>query len=357
VTRRARRLLLAFLLAPVAAVLAAVGLGAFVLSAPRFRGPVSDHFDGRRFFNPGVPPKEGGFWTWMLSRDRGPWPDWIEEPTGPPPPARVGAGEMRVTFVNHSTVLLQVDGTNVLTDPVWSRRVGPWNAVGPRRHRAPGIRFEDLPPLDAVLVSHNHYDHMDLPTLRRLSAERPCPVLVPLGNRAFLEGKGVARVEDLDWWDERSLPGGVRVVCVPARHFSNRGLRDRDATLWAGYVVEGPSGRALFAGDTGDGPHVEAIAARFAPVRLACLPIGAFRPRWFMSPVHLDPTEAVDVARRLRAGTSVGIHFGTFAQADDGEREPVERLAEALASSGGDGPRFWTLRHGEGRDVPPLDAR
>jgi L-ascorbate metabolism protein UlaG (beta-lactamase superfamily) len=350
--RRAwRRVAAAVFLAPVAAVATAVLLGHFALSAGGWEGPVTDHFDGERFFNPGVPEKGRSFWKWMLSRERGHWPEWIPGEPGPAPPRRVGEGALRATFVNHATVLVQMDGVNVLTDPVWSERVGPWNVVGPRRHRPPGLRFEDLPPLDAVVVSHAHYDHMDLPTLRRLSAERPCPVLVPLGDRAFLAPRGVERAQDMDWWQSRELGGGVRVHCVPARHFANRGLGDRDRTLWAGFVLEGPSGRVFFAGDTGDGPHVEAIAKRFAPLRLALLPIGAYRPRWFMAPVHLDPAQAVDVARRLAASTSVAIHFGTFAQGDDGEAEPLDDLAAALSKAGG-GLRFLALRNGESVEVP-----
>jgi len=354
--KRLRRVLWALFLAPVVAFVAVLLIGRFVFAVPAWKGPKSDHFDGERFFNPGAPEREGGFWKWQLSRDRGDWPEWVEAEPGSAPPARVDGGAMRVTFVNHSTLLLQVDGVNVLTDPVWSKRVGPGNLVGPTRHRPPGLRFEDLPPLDAVLVSHNHYDHMDLPTLRRLAKERPCPILVPLGNRAFLGGEeDLARVEDLDWWQERVLTTRVRVTCVPARHFSQRGLGDRDAALWSGFVVEGPSGRAFFAGCTGDGPHVEEIAKRFAPLRLAMVPIGAYRPRWFMAPVHLDPREAVGVVRRLRAGTGLGIHFGTFAQADDGEREPLDDLRKALAEPDAQGLRFWTLENGESREVPPLD--
>jgi L-ascorbate metabolism protein UlaG (beta-lactamase superfamily) len=352
VRRGVRRTLRVLFWTPFAALAVALLLGHTVFSVPRWKGPRSDHFDGVRFLNPGPRVGRGEFWDWFLDRDRGPWPEWEDAPPAPPPPRSVARGEMRVTFVNHSTVLLQMDGVNVLTDPVWSDRVGPTPFLGPRRRRPPGLRLEDLPPLDAVLVSHNHYDHMDLPTLARLAARRPCPVLAPLGNRAFLASRGIDRAEDLDWWQERALPGGVRVACVPARHFSGRGLGDRDAALWGGFVVAGPSGRAYFAGDTGDGPHVEEIASRLGPFRLALLPIGAFRPRWFMGPVHMDPVQAVDAAWRLSAGTSVGIHFGTFAQADDGDREPTDLLEAALRTKTGREVRFWALRNGESRDVP-----
>src|SRR5262249_5710781 len=158
----------------------------------------------------------------LLHRDRGPWKDSPDAAPGPRPPERVSGRALRVTFVNHSTVLLQMDGVNVLTDPVWSERVSPFSAIGPRRHRPPGIRFEDLPPLDAIRVSHNHYDHMDLGTLRRLAGERPAPIYVGLGNARFLERERVPRARDLDWWQSASLPGGVTVTAVPARHFSSR---------------------------------------------------------------------------------------------------------------------------------------
>jgi L-ascorbate metabolism protein UlaG (beta-lactamase superfamily) len=353
VRRGPRRVLRVLFWAPFAALGTAVLLGYTVLSVPRHAGPESDHFDGRRFRNPGPAYGRGEFWDWFLDRRKGAWPEWEDASPAPPPPRAVGRGDLRVTFVNHSTVLLQMDGRNLLTDPVWSERVGPAGLVGPSRHRPPGVRLEDLPPLDAVLVSHNHYDHMDLPTLRRLAARDPeCPVLVPLGNRAFLARKGVSRAEDLDWWEERRLEGGVRVVCVPARHFSGRGLGDRNAALWGGFVVLGEAGAVYFAGDTGDGPHVEEIARRLGPFRLACVPIGAYRPRWFMSEVHLDPIGAVDVAHRLGAKTSLGIHFGTFAQADDGDREPLDLLEEALRTRTGREVRFWALRNGESRDVP-----
>jgi L-ascorbate metabolism protein UlaG (beta-lactamase superfamily) len=354
VSRGLRRALRVLFWTPFVALAGALALGRFVLAVPGHRGSVTDHFDGRRFRNPGPEHGRGEFWDWFLDRRRGPWPEFEDAPPAPRPPRAVSRGDLRVTFVNHSTVLVQMDGVNVLTDPVWSERVGPWNLVGPRRHRPPGLRFEDLPPIDAVLVSHDHYDHLDLPTLRRLAARDPeCPVLAPLGNRVFLAREGIARAEDLDWWEERRLAGGVRVTCVPARHFSGRGLGDRNASLWGGFVLRGSAGSVYFAGDTGDGPHVEEIARRMGPFRLACLPIGAYRPLWFMSAVHLNPVEAVDVAHRLGARTSLAIHFGTFAQADDGDREPTELLEEALRTKTGREVRFWALRNGESRDVPP----
>jgi L-ascorbate metabolism protein UlaG (beta-lactamase superfamily) len=203
--------------------------------------------------------------------------------------------------VNHSTVLVQIDGLNLLTDPVWSDRVGPASWLGVKRLREPGLRIEDLPPIDAGLLSHNHYDHLDLPTLRRIEERFRAPVITGLGNAEFLRRKGIPGGVDLGWWEDHVLAPGVRVTAVPAAHFSGRGLFDRDRTLWCGFVVEGPSGRVYYAGDTGWGPHFAEVRARFGPVRLALLPIGAYRPRWFMKPVHVDPFEAVAAAlARLR---------------------------------------------------------
>lgn len=330
--------------------------GCSIFSAPRYRGPKTDHFDGERFINQSGPRTQGfgAVLKWMFTRDARPWRTWTDAPYGPPPPERVGPGELRVTFVNHATTLVQLDGVNVLTDPVWSDRVSPVSFAGPKRARPPGIRFEDLPPIDAVVISHNHYDHMDLPTLRRLGEAFAPRFIAGLGNARFLQSRGIANSGDLDWWESIELRNGVRVTAVPAEHFSNRGLTDRDTTLWTGYAIEGSAGYAYFAGDTGYGPHFEQIRARFGRPRLAILPIGAFAPEWFMAPVHIAPWEAVKAHQVMGAGKSLAMHFGTFRLADDGQDEPVERLVEARAEAGIDPDDFWVLDFGEGRDVPPL---
>lgn len=352
-TRRRVKIVLAG--ATAAAAGAAFVAGGCALSAPRWHGPPSDHFDGKRFRSIEPPGRHafGEFLRWMTHRDRGPWRDFTDTPPGAAPPERVAGGRLRVTFVNHSTVLIQVDGLNVLTDPVWSERVSPFAFVGPRRHRPPGIRFEDLPPIDAVLVSHNHYDHMDLATLRRLARAHRAPIFVGLGNARFLETHAISRARDLDWWESVALSDRVALTAVPARHFSARSPFDQNRTLWVGWVLAGPSGSVYFAGDTGWGSHFEAIARRFPNPRLALLPIGAYRPRWFMSPVHIDPEEALRAQDTLGAATSIAIHFGTFAQADDGEREPVEALEAALARRADPKPRFLVLDNGEAIEVPP----
>lgn len=341
-------------------VLVALGLtvqvGACVLGAPRYEGPVSDHFDGERFHNPNHARLGdhgfGAFLRWQLERERGPWRSYEDAPPGRKPPERVTDGRLRVTFVNHATVLVQQDGVNLLTDPIWSERCSPFSWVGPTRVRPPGLRFEDLPPIDVVVISHNHYDHMDLPTLARLDAVHHPRFFVGLGNAPILARAGIERVTELDWWDAQPIAAGVRLHSVPVQHFSGRSLGDRDRTLWTGYVLEGPAGKVYFAGDTGFGPHFAAAAERLGPFRAALLPIGAFRPEWFMSPIHISPEQAAEAHEILDPVVSVAIHFGTFPLADDGQHEPVRRLAEALGRSGIPRRRFWVLGFGEGREVP-----
>ena len=335
------------------ALLGAVAYGC-IASTRRYRGAPSDHFDGQRFHNE-RPTKHSGLGDllkWMRTREPGPWRKWTDVPPAPSPPARVGPGQMRVTFVNHATVLVQMDGVNILADPIWSERCSPVSFAGPKRAVPPGLRFEQLPPIDVVLISHNHYDHLDLPTLRRLAAEHRPRILVPLGNRRFFDGLGVRGAEELDWWQSVEIREGVRIEAVPAQHFSGRGMFDRDRALWAGFVASGPAGPVYFAGDTGFGPHFEEIRDRFGPPRLALLPIGAYRPEWFMSRVHISPEEALRAHRLLGAGTSVGIHFGTFRLADDGQDEPANRIEALRREGGASPPRFWVLGFGEGRDVP-----
>jgi len=326
------------------AAVAALGIAAerWLFANPDYEGPTSDHFDGRRFHNHQAGwQSEGSFLKWVLTRKSEPWREWVDDPPGPPPQPRVDDGRVRITWINHSTTLIQMDGLNILTDPIWSDRCSPVSFAGPRRHRAPGLRFEDLPPIDVVLVSHNHYDHMDLSTLRRL---RETKRVVPLGNAALLRG-----AKELDWWEETRLSDSVTVTCVPAQHFSARALSDRNAALWSGFVIRGPAGSVYFAGDTGWGKHFEQIFERFGPMRVALLPIGAYEPRWFMKPAHITPAEAVDAHIALKAKTSIGIHWATFRLSDEGELGPLRDLHAAVAAK--DHPNVIVLEHGIGMDV------
>jgi L-ascorbate metabolism protein UlaG (beta-lactamase superfamily) len=321
-----------------------------------YSGPPSNHFDGEHFYNPpiGQPRVGAGLFQWLANRQPGPWRKWVDAAPGPIPPERVEGGAIRATFIGHSSVLLQFEGINVLLDPIWSKRASPVSFAGPKRHRPPGIRFEHLPKIHLVLQSHDHYDHFDVPTLRRIAAQWKPNFAVPLGVAPRLVSKKIAadsQIAELDWWQPAQFSDSIRITAVPARHFSGRGLRDRNRTLWSGYVIESPSGTILFAGDTAYGPHFAEIAARFPKIRLALIPIGAYRPQWFMGPVHISPSDAVRAHKEVGAATSIGIHFGTFHLADDGEDEPVTELQRALDQEK-ERLRFWTLDPGEGRDIP-----
>ena len=263
------------------------------------------------------------------------WPRRVTDPGFPPPPEVVPEGHVAVTFIGHATFLLRfAGGPTLLTDPIWSRRCSPFRFIGPKRVRRPGVDFDALPRIDAVLLSHNHYDHMDLPTLRRLM-RRDQPVIVTgLGNAAYLARKRIPGARELDWWQSAALPGGLTATYLPARHFSARGATDRAKTLWGGFAVDSPSGRLLFLGDTAMGGHMGEIGDRLGPVGVALIPIGAYDPGWFMRVVHMNPEEALDAARILRARSSVAMHFGTFKLTHERIYDPPRRLHAARDAAG-----------------------
>jgi L-ascorbate metabolism protein UlaG (beta-lactamase superfamily) len=305
----------------------------------------TDHFDGRRFFNPNG---ANGQPVWMVPRLLlTSWTRWPSEvPVEPRRPPSPGPDELVVTFVGHATFLIQTAAANVLIDPVYSRRASPLSFAGPRRARAPGVRFDDLPPISLVLLSHNHYDHCDLGTLHLLEQRFHPPVVTPLGNGPLLRSAGLRRVEEIDWW-ETSSAAPHPITLTPAQHFSARGPLDRNRALWGGFLIEAGGRRILHAGDSGYGPHFREIAARLGPIDLALLPIGAYEPRWFMKDIHMNPAEAVQAHLDLAARQSIAMHFGTFQLTPEGIDEPVRELAKALREHGVPAERFRTREVGE----------
>jgi L-ascorbate metabolism protein UlaG (beta-lactamase superfamily) len=287
----------------------------------------------------------------LFLEPRTPWPRQVEQPLQQPPPLRDSVA--LVTFIGHSTFLIQTAAGNILTDPMYSRRAGPLNMFGPPRARQPAVRFEDLPPISTVLLSHNHYDHCDVPTLRML-ATRFDPVLVtPLGNGALARSSGMRKVEELDWWDESRI-ARLPIVLTPAQHFSARTPFDRNRALWGGFVLAaGSGGRIYFAGDTAYASFFGDIRDRLGPIDLALLPIGAYEPRWFMQAVHMNPAEAVQAHLDLDPRESIGMHFGTFPLTTEGIDEPLRALEAACRARAIPASRFRTLGFGDSMRVEP----
>jgi L-ascorbate metabolism protein UlaG (beta-lactamase superfamily) len=280
----------------------------------------------------------------MLLERRTPWPAYIDEPPRRPP-ALDGAAAV-VTFIGHATFLIQTAAGNILTDPMYSRRAGPFNMFGPRRVRQPAVRFDDLPPISMVLLSHNHYDHCDLRTLGML-AQRFDPVVVtPLGNGALVRSAGIRRVEELDWWEEAKT-SSLSLVLTPAHHFSARSPLDRNRALWGGFMLAPRSTKIYFAGDTAYASLFREVRQRLGASNLALLPIGAYEPRWFMQSVHMNPAEAVQAHLDLEASESVGMHFGTFQMTTEGIDEPLRALEDACRARNIPRSQFRTVGFGE----------
>jgi L-ascorbate metabolism protein UlaG (beta-lactamase superfamily) len=307
------------------------------------RPPFSRHFDGKRFFNPDSAQVRGflDVVRWKLTSRPESSARFVSDVEPSRPPSDLKGNELRVTLINHSTLLLQQSGTNILTDPIWAERASPFASIGPRRHRKPGVRWEDLPRIDIVLLSHNHYDHLDLASLRRLADRGQSQFIVPAGVARLLRSRKIGPVHELDWGESLSV-ARTTLHSVPALHFSGRGLFDRNQTLWCGYVIEAADRIVYFAGDTGFGDHFERIRDRFGAPLLALLPIGAYKPRWFMSPVHMAPDEALRAHEILAAKTSIAIHHGTFQLGDEGIDTPKRRLRECVP-----GDSFLVLDNGQ----------
>ena len=320
------------------------------------RFPVSDHCDGQVFFNPGPRGRPRGMTAalrWQLQGARAAWPSWVTDPAFAPPPEAVAAGEAAITFVNHATFLIRLPGAVILTDPIFSERCSPVAWAGPKRVRPPGLRLDDLPRPDVILLSHNHYDHMDLPSLRALHRLHAPTIVTTLGNARPLAKLGI-QARELDWWQDVTV-AGLHVTVTPARHFSARTPFDRNRTLWGGFMIRTTAGQILFAGDSGAGGHWQDIRRRLGAPDLALLPIGAYEPRWFMAPVHMNPDEAVEAHGALDARFSVGMHFGTFQLTDEAIDAPLAALTAARQRAGLEPAAFRTLGFGE-TTVFPLGA-
>jgi L-ascorbate metabolism protein UlaG (beta-lactamase superfamily) len=305
----------------------------------------SDHFDGRRFLNPiGGDGQPFSAVPRMLLEPRTPWPAHVDDRPRQPPPLDGGAAV--VTFIGHATFLVQTAAGNILTDPMYSQRAGPLNVMGPRRIRQPAVRFDDLPPISTVLLSHNHYDHCDLRTLGMLAKRFDPTVVTPLGNAALVRSAGIRRVEELDWWQEAKT-AALPISLTPARHFSARSPFDRNRALWGGFMLKAGGAHIYFAGDTAYAPFFRDVRQRLGPIDLALLPIGAYEPRWFMQYVHMNPAEAAQAHLDLQAGQSIGMHFGTFQLTSEGIDEPLRALEAACRARNIPPSGFRTLEFGD----------
>jgi L-ascorbate metabolism protein UlaG (beta-lactamase superfamily) len=319
-----------------------------------YSGPVSDHFDGEHFFDPdGAPPRTAReILRWQIGgdRNRSKWPDWVPSPFSDTPPARVEGDKVRFSFVGHASWLIQTAGLNILVDPVWSTRVSPFAFAGPKRHNDPGIAFQALPEIDVVLVSHGHYDHLDIATLKKLAARFLPRVVTPLGNDLTMrEANAAIEAEAYDWKDRVELGNDIAVTLVPTRHWSARGLFDRNKSLWASFVLETPAGKIYIVCDSGygEGKHFRRVAEAHGPLRLAILPIGAYEPRWFMRDQHMNPADAVQALADCGAAQALAHHHGTFQLTDEAIDAPAIALGEALDAAKVPREKFAVLQPGQ----------
>jgi L-ascorbate metabolism protein UlaG (beta-lactamase superfamily) len=318
----------------------------------------SDHFDGTRFFIPGHPCEGSALrhLLWQFSERAAPWPRFWPSPFSDKPPEQVRSRDLRVTLIGHASFLIQAAGRNILVDPVYAERASPFSFAGPKRVNAPGIDFDHLPPIDLVLVSHGHYDHLDLNTLGRLHQRTRPHVVTPLGNdsviRPILDGH--ATVTAYDWGQSHDAGNGVTIHLEPSYHWSTRGLLDRNNALWCSFVISTPAGTIYHVADTGyaNGQFFRDAGKRHGPIRLAILPIGAYEPRWFLKDQHVNPVESVKIMQACGAQYAIGHHWGTFQLTNEPIDQPQKDLDAALAAAAISPERFQAFRPGQVWEAP-----
>ncbi len=289
----------------------------------------SDHYDGKIFYNqdPSIVPKGlGKVIRWWFSSDNNTWPENVALTLPPTVPNPESNGKLRTTFINHATFLIQLNGLNILTDPIWSARTSPVSFAGPKRVHEPGVKFENLPKINVVFISHSHYDHMDSETIERLEKTFSPQFIVPLGNKKHLEGFGAKKIIELDWWESFRINDKNVLTMTPIQHWSSRTLLDKQKALWGSFVIAGEKHSVYFAGDTGYGKHFKEISARLGKISVSLLPIGAYEPRWFMKDMHMNPEDSVLAHLDLKSEFSLGMHFGTFQLTSESIDAPLKDL-------------------------------
>ncbi|TGK35784.1 MBL fold metallo-hydrolase [Leptospira andrefontaineae] len=313
--------------------------------------PNSDHFDGKRFYNP-TQVEENGIWRilkLLATIDLEEWPKKVQNEQTNPIKTPLYKDQIAITFINHATVLIQTREINILTDPVWSERISPVSWAGTKRVREPGIQMADLPRIDLVVISHNHYDHLDLETLKNLNRKFSPKFLVPLGDKGLLQSEGISNTEEMDWWETIKIEKKAEVTFAPTQHLSARGIFDWNRSLWGSYMIKIGNRRVYFGGDAAYSSHYKAIKRRLGEPDISLLPIGAYEPRWFMRLVHMNPSDAIQAHKDLSSKLSIGIHFGTFQQTEETINAPVEELKKELLNAGLNLSNFIIQKEGIGQ--------
>lgn len=309
----------------------------------------SDHYKDGRFFNPTLPEKKS-FWEvikWQFTRDKKPWPSEVHTKEFPRSIDSIKKNEVKLSFINHSTFLLEFNGITLLTDPIWSLRASPVSFAGPKRVQAPGIKMEELPKIDAILISHNHYDHLDLESLKALSEKFKPLIFVGLGDKKLLESVGIENVTELDWNDEVNLGNETKITYLKCRHWSARGIFDRFKSLWGAYLINHQDIKIYFGGDTGYAEHFKEAGDKYSNIDIALLPVGAYEPRWFMKSFHMNPEEAFMAAKDLKSKLNFGMHLETFQLTDEAFLEPRQEVERLKITETFKNVHMHILHHGE----------